>query len=248
MSDFDDRVIIVSGGASGMGRATATLLAEAGANVVIADNDVEAGSRVAGSIGPKATLVETELRSLEAIESLVATTEERFGRIDGLANVAAVYPYLPFMETSADHWQEIDEVNHRAVFFLTQAVARTMIRDAIAGAVVNIASGAAFRPVPGMTAYSGTKGGVVAMSRTMAHELAPHGIRVNVVAPGHTLSETAARHLTPELKEQIAATLFGGRWMDPEEVARAIVFLLGDASRGMTGAVLNVNLGNYMPH
>jgi NAD(P)-dependent dehydrogenase (short-subunit alcohol dehydrogenase family) len=243
-----DRVFIVSGGASGMGRATATLLAGAGADVVIADKDVEAGTRVAESIGERAMLVATELRSLEAIDALVAATEERFGRIDGLANVAAVYPYLPFMETAPADWQEIDEVNHRAVFFLTQAVARSMIRNGIAGAVVNVASGAAFRPVPGMTAYSGTKGGVVAMSKTMAHELLPHGIRVNVVAPGHTLSETAERHLTPELKAQIAATLFGGRWMDPEEVARAIVFLLGDGARGMTGAVLNVNLGNYMPH
>ena len=245
---FDGKVVIVSGGASGMGRATATLLAEAGANVVIADIDVEAGTRVAESIGATAVLEETDLRSLEAIESLVARTEERFARIDGLANVAAVYPYLPFMDTTPAAWQEIDEVNHRAVFFLTQAVARSMIRNEIAGAIVNIASGAALRPVPAMTAYSGTKGGVIAMSRTMAHELASHGIRVNVVAPGHTASETALRQLTPELYDQIAATLFGGRWMEPEEVAQTIVFLLGDAARGMTGAVINANLGNYMPH
>jgi NAD(P)-dependent dehydrogenase (short-subunit alcohol dehydrogenase family) len=245
---FDDKVFIVSGGASGMGRATATLLAESGADVVIADIDVDAGARVAESIGARAVLDETDLRSVDAIESLVARTEERFGRIDGLANVAAVYPFLPFMDTTPGAWQEIDEVNHRAVFFLTQAVARTMIRNGGGGAIVNIASGAAFWPVPGMTAYSGTKGGVVSMSRTMAHELAPHGIRVNVVAPGHTLSETALRHLTPELQDQIASTLVGGRWLQPEEIAQAIVFLLGDGARGMTGAVVNVNQGNYMPH
>jgi NAD(P)-dependent dehydrogenase (short-subunit alcohol dehydrogenase family) len=88
--DFEDKVIIVSGGSSGMGRATATLLGQAGARVVLADIDVDAGRRVADSIGDRATLVETDLRSLESIRSLVAGTEERFGRIDGLANVAAV--------------------------------------------------------------------------------------------------------------------------------------------------------------
>jgi NAD(P)-dependent dehydrogenase (short-subunit alcohol dehydrogenase family) len=245
---FDDKVIIVSGGASGMGRATATLLADAGASVVIADIDTEAGGRVAGSIGPRATLVETDLRSLDAIDSLVARTEERFGRIDGLANVAAVYPVTPFLETTPEVWQEIDDVNLRGSFFLALRVAQTMIRLGTHGAMVNVASGAAYRPVPGMAAYSATKGGIVAMSRTLAHELAPHHIRVNVIAPGHTASETARRHATDEQLEQIAATLVGGRWMEPEEVAQAIVFLLSDAAGAMTGAAINVNLGNFMPH
>ncbi len=245
---MDDKVFIVSGAASGMGRAAATLLAGAGARVVIADIDTEAGSRVASSIGPTATLVETDLRSLDAIDSLVVGTEQRFGRIDGLANVAAVYPFTPFLETTPEVWQEIDEVNLRGSFFLALRVAQAMIRLGTDGAIVNVASGAAYRPVPGMAAYSATKGGIVAMTRTLAHELAPHHIRVNAVAPGHTASETARRHATEEQLQQIAATLVGGRWMDPEEVAEAIVFLLSDAARAMTGTTINVNLGNYMPH
>jgi NAD(P)-dependent dehydrogenase (short-subunit alcohol dehydrogenase family) len=248
MMSFDGKVFIVTGGGSGMGRATASQLADAGATVVIADIDADAGKRVVDSIGKRATLIQTDLRSLESIQALVSQTEERFGRIDGLANVAAVFPYVTFMDTTPETWQAIDDINHRAVFFLTQAVARSMIAKQSSGAIVNVASGAAFRPVPGMAAYSGTKGGVVALGRIMAKELAPQRIRVNTVAPGHTMSETAKRAMTEEQADEVAKTLVGGRWMAPEEVAEAIVFLLGDDSRGMTGAVINVNLGNYMPH
>jgi NAD(P)-dependent dehydrogenase (short-subunit alcohol dehydrogenase family) len=245
---FDDQVFIVSGGASGMGRATATLLAQGGARVVIADIDQEAGERVAGAIGANATLEPTDLRSLEEITALVARTRERFGRIDGVANVAAIYPYQTFLDVSPADWQEVDDVNHRAVFFLAQAVARAMIDDGRPGAIVNVASGAAYRAVPGQATYTGTKAAVVGLTRLMAHELLPHGIRVNVVAPGHTASETVLRHTTQEQRDTMAATLVGQRWMEPEEVARAIAFLLGDGARGMTGAVIHVNEGNYMPH
>ena len=245
---FEDQVFIVSGGANGMGRATATLLAQRGANVVIADIDTEAGNRVAKSIGSRAVLDETDLRSVDAIQGLVARTEERFGKIDGLASVAAAFPSAEFIDTAVDDWQQGDDVNHRAVYFLAQTVARAMMRRGAGGAIVNVASGAAFRPIPHMSAYAGTKGGVVAMSKTMAAELAPHRIRVNVVAPGHTASEHVRRELTEEQFNEIASTLVPRRWMEPEEVAQAIVFLLSDSARAMTGAVLNVNAGNYMPH
>lgn len=248
MIRLDDRVIIVTGGASGMGRATATRLAELGADVVIADINSEAADRVAQSAGPKAVAERTDLRSLDSIQSLVDRTEKRFGKIDGLANVAAVFPSTPFLETTPEVWHLIEEVNLRGSFFLALDVAKSMIRNGRPGAIVNVASGAAHRPVPGMAAYSATKGGVVAMTRTMAHELAPHHIRVNVVSPGHTASETAMRSSTEDARKKMAATLFSQRFMQPEEVAEAIVFLLSDSARGMTGAVVNVNAGNYMPH
>jgi NAD(P)-dependent dehydrogenase (short-subunit alcohol dehydrogenase family) len=142
----------------------------------------------------------------------------------------------------------IQEVNLRGSFFLAQHVAQAMISTGTPGAIVNVASGAAHRPVRGQTAYSATKGGVVAMSRTMAQELAEYGIRVNVVSPGHTKSETVSAGRNAEQLDALGRSLFSGRWMEPDEVAAAIVFLLSDAARAMTGATVNVNLGDYMPH
>lgn len=232
-----------------MGRATSTLLAERGADVVIADVNVEAGATVAETIGARASFEPTDLRSLDAIESLITRTEARFGKIDGLANVAAsLSGNVPFLETTPEAWQHLDDVNHRAVFFLSQAAARAMIRNERAGAIVHVASSSAFRPVPGTCAYAGTKGGVIGMTRAMAHELKPHRIRVNVVSPGHTLTEPVLRMTTADERSAIEAKLGGSRFMEPEDVAEAIIFLLSDAAQGMTGAVLHVNRGNYMPH
>jgi NAD(P)-dependent dehydrogenase (short-subunit alcohol dehydrogenase family) len=245
---FQEKVIIVSGGASGIGKATTTILAESGANVVLADIDSDASARVAAAIGPNVIPEATDLRSLTSIEELVGRTHRRFGRIDGLANIAAVFPFTPFLETTPEVWQHIDETNLRGSFFLGLSVAKMMIQDETHGAIVNVASGAAYRPVEGMAAYSASKGGVVAMTRTMAHELATHHIRVNVVAPGHTASDTVRRSRGEAELQDAASSLLSRRWMEPEEVARVVVFLLGDLSRAMTGAAVNVNGGNYMPH
>lgn len=242
------KTYIITGGASGVGRAAAVLLGAVGANVVVADSNVEAGTAVAHSIGAGAAFVETDLRSIESIQALVETTVERFGKIDGLANVAAVYRHRTFLDTTVEDWELIDEVNHRAVYFLTQEVVRTMVERGAPGSIVNVASGAAFRPVFGQSAYAGTKGGIVALTRNIAAELKPHGIRVNVMAPGHTASETVLSRMTEEQMDTLAEGLLGERWMTPEEVGEGIVFLLGDLSRGMTGASLNINLGDYMPH
>jgi NAD(P)-dependent dehydrogenase (short-subunit alcohol dehydrogenase family) len=257
-ASFDGRVVVVTGGASGMGRATAALLADRGARVVLADINAEAGVRVAESIGARATFERTDLSSVDSIGSLVARIEERFGRIDGLANVAALTTALlratesdrapTFLETTPDVWQRFDDVNHRAVFFLSQAVARCMVRTDHGGSIVHVASSSAFRPVLGVSAYAGSKGAVVSLTRPMARELAPHRIRVNTVAPGHTLSETVLSLTSREEVPALEAKLGGAGFMEPEQVAEAIVFLLSDAARGMTGAVLHVNRGNHMPH
>lgn len=256
--DFEGRVVIVTGGASGMGRATATLLAERGAQVVIADLNRDAGKRVSAAIGERARFESVDLGSLGAIASLVDRTEQRFGRIDGLANVAALTTALlrgeggedplSFLETSPRVWQRFDDVNHRAVFFLTQAVARVMVAKQTRGAIVHVASSSAFRPVLRVSAYAGTKGAVVALTRPMARELAPYGIRVNTVSPGHTLSETVLNITGGEDIGALEARLGGARFMQPEQLGETIAFMLSDAARGMTGAVLHVNNGNYMPH
>jgi NAD(P)-dependent dehydrogenase (short-subunit alcohol dehydrogenase family) len=247
-SSFDGKVIVVSGGAQGIGRATVGLLAGEKATVVIADSDLDAASMAARANGSNVVAEEVELRSVKSIEALVERIVNKFGKVDGLANVAAEYPSSPFLETTPEMFDLIEGVNLRGSFFLAQHVARAMIRTGTAGAIVNVASGAAHRPVRGQAAYSATKGGVVAMSRTMAQELAEHKIRVNVVSPGHTKSGTVLAGTSAEQLDAVARSLFARRWMEPEEVAAAIVLLLSDSARAMTGATVNVNLGDYMPH
>jgi len=247
---FDGEVAIVSGGASGIGRASAALFAKQGARVVIADIDEDKARQVADSItnaGGEVVVEPVDLSSLSDLETLVERTAERFGQIDILANIAAIFPSAPFMKTSPTAWQRIIDIDLRAVFFLTQAVAGKMIEQN-QGAIVNVASGAAFRPVPGMSAYSAAKGGLVAMTRTIAQELAPYHIRVNVVAPGHTASETVRAQMSQQTLDAAGDKLLAGRWLEPEEVAEAIVFLASSASSGMSGAVINVNGGDFMPH
>lgn len=242
------KTYIITGGASGLGRAASVLLGRAGAHIVIADSNAAAGIAAAESIGSAAAFIATDLRSVDSLQALVEQTVQRFGSIDGLANIAAVHRQRTFLDTTVDDWEFIDQINHRAVFFLTQAVVRTMVEGGSPGSVVNVASGAAFRPAWGQSAYAGTKGGIVALSRNLAAELKPHGIRVNVLAPGHTASDSVLDSVSQEKMDDIAKGLLGERWMTSEEVAETLVFLLGDLSRGMTGACLTVNLGDYMPH
>lgn len=243
-----DKTYIITGGGSGLGKATAVLLERAGANVVVADADAEAGTSVAEAIGERGLFVETSLESTEAITDLVARTVDKFGGVDGLANVAAVHRGGSFLDTTENDWDSVEQVNHKSVYFLSQAVARTMVEHGTPGSIVNVASGAAFRPVPGQSAYTGSKGAVVALTRSMAGELAEHGIRVNLVSPGHTASESIVAKLSEEQMDAVAQKLLWKRWLTPEEVAESIVFFLSDLSRGMTGSSLTVNQGDFMPH
>jgi NAD(P)-dependent dehydrogenase (short-subunit alcohol dehydrogenase family) len=137
-------------------------------------------------------------------------------------------------------------VNLRGVFFCCQEALRIMV-DQGHGAIVNVASGAAFRPIETLSTYAASKAGLVGMTRVLALEYARSGIRVNVVAPGHTASETLLEALTPEQVETMAATLVPRRLMEPEEPANAIVWLCSDAASGVNGAIINVNGGNHMP-
>ncbi len=246
--EFSGKTAVVTGAARGIGRATAIAFGKSGANVAVVDIDQAGASKVAAQIedsGGAALACQTDLTKPAEIRAMLQRVKETYGRIDALANVAAIYPRATVMEITEEYWDRVMELDLRAVFFCCQEAMRVMLPQG-SGAIVNIASGAAFRGIEGLVAYSAAKGGVVAMSRGLAHEMARTGVRVNVVAPGHTNTDGIRANTTPEQIETVARELVSGRWMEPEEIAAAVLFLCSDAASGINGAIININGGNYM--
>ncbi|MAG30969.1 MAG: hypothetical protein CL908_08775 [Deltaproteobacteria bacterium] len=248
--DLTGRVAIVTGAARGIGRSTAAAFARSGADLALIDVDEEAVAKAAeaiGSTGVRAEAFAADLASVSEIRATFARIWDTYGRFDALANVAAIYPVAPILEVTEEHWDAIHSLDLRGLFFCCQEALRRMFEQG-KGAVVNVSSGAAHRAVQTDTpAYSAAKGGVVALSRSLALESARHGVRVNVVAPGYTESDGIKANVSEEDRTAQGAMLVPGRLIQPEEVAEAIVFLCTDAASGMNGASLHVSGGDYMP-
>ncbi|MCI0769896.1 MAG: SDR family oxidoreductase [Chloroflexi bacterium] len=246
--EFTGKTAIVTGAANGIGRATAVAFGKAGANVAAVDIDDAGAKRVAAQIedtGGAATAYQADLTKPAEIKAVVQQVVDTYGRVDALANVAAIYPRATVLEVTEEYWDRMMDLNLRAVFFCCQEALRVMLPQG-SGVIVNIASGAAFRGIEGLSVYSAAKGGVVSLSRGLALEVARTGVRVNVVAPGNTDTDGIRANLTQEQVDAAAAELVSGRWMEPEEIAAAILFLCSDAASGINGAIINVNGGNYM--
>jgi NAD(P)-dependent dehydrogenase (short-subunit alcohol dehydrogenase family) len=186
---LEGKIVVATGAAHGIGEATAHRFAEEGAKVVVADLDAEGAAIVAKACrdtGVDALPVEFDQRSSVSVAGMVATVLEHFGRIDVLANVAGIYPSAPVVDTTDEGWDNVLRNNLTGVFYCCRAVIPSMIAQG-GGSVVNVASGAAVRPLEGLAAYAASNGGLAAFSRVLALEAAPL-VRVNVVAPGPTLT------------------------------------------------------------
>jgi NAD(P)-dependent dehydrogenase (short-subunit alcohol dehydrogenase family) len=234
-----------------MGKATAIGFGKLGANVALLDLNEEGARHVADEVdatGAHAAVWKVDMADTRAVRSTLQAVHERFGALDAVTNVAAVYPITGAADITEEFWDEIISVDLRGVFFCCQEALRIMGARG-SGAIVNVASSAAFRPVYGQTAYAAAKAGLVGMSRVLAFEYARSGIRINVVAPGYTLTEgalalAADNHIDVEA---LAETLLPGRFMTPEEQANAIIWLCSDAASGLNGAIINVTGGTHMP-
>ena len=246
------KVALVTGAQQGIGAAIVRALAGEGADVAFTWLDDQAAAEaVAASVraaGRRAHLIRTDVAKLAEVEAMVAETVQKLGPPDILVNNAGVYPRVKLLEMRESDWDYVLDINLKAGCFATIAMAKAlMAAGKKSGAVVNLSSSAIRGAVRGVH-YSASKGGVVSMTRALALELAPHGIRVNAIAPG--LTDTAQPrygNTDDELVEMARTTIpLGGNLLTPDQIARTAVFLASDDASAVTGQVLHVNGGSYM--
>ena len=245
--DMQERTVIVTGGASGIGRATALLLAREGARVLIGDLD-RAGGRAATAEGAAEQLaidyLPLDLADQHSIDDFVAAAQQRLGRVDGLVNGAGWDQTQPFLENPPEIWDRIIAINLTGAMRLTRGLLPPMVA-ANAGKIVNISSDAGRVGSMGETVYAAAKGGLIAFTKSLARELARYHINVNCVSPGPT--DTPLFQRQPErMKEALTRAIPFRRIARPIEIAEAVMFFLSGRSDYITGQVLSVSGGLTM--
>jgi NAD(P)-dependent dehydrogenase (short-subunit alcohol dehydrogenase family) len=248
------RVAMVTGGGSGIGRATALMLAREGADLIICDIDQAAGERVCAeveAIGRGALALATDSSDGSAVRRLVQAGAERFGKIDILVNNAGIAHQATIRELTEELWDRVIAVHLRSMFVCTQAAIEHMIPGNW-GRIVNIVSRAAFKGRAGIGPYAAAKGGMLAYARVLAVETAQWGITVNNIAPGTTLTPLVMKGFTTEEMRAEEARSSGvitrpPRLAEADEMAAAVLYLCGLYSSHVTGTTMHVNGGSYMP-
>jgi len=250
---LDDKVIVITGAGGGIGEGIAHVCIREGAKVVVADIRGDAAQAVATALGERAYAVTCNVASDAQLQELVAATVAHFGRIDGLVNNAGVNFAKPFLETTSNDWERVISVDLRAVFFLTQLVAKQMLEQPASkinqrGSVVNIASVHSVAAFPGAGPYDAAKWGVVGLSKSVAVELATQGIRVNTVSPGLINTQIWKDYLaaTPDPEATNAywnSNIPIERVIEPQEIGEMVAFLLSERALAITGANLLVDGG-----
>lgn len=239
------KIALVTGGGSGLGKAIAAAFVEQNITTIICGRQAEKLATAAAELGPLAIPQVADLTDLAALPGLVQQLEQSIGPIDILVNNAGINMKKPLIEVSDADFQQILTTNVCAVFALSREVARGMI-DRGDGCIIHISSMAAQYGLPKVIAYSAAKSAIDGMTRAMAVELSPLGIRVNAIAPGFIYSDMTAKALDsdPERKARVFARTPMGRMGQPEDIGAAAAYLASDAARFVTGVVLRIDGGN----
>jgi 2-hydroxycyclohexanecarboxyl-CoA dehydrogenase len=242
-----DKLAVVTGAASGIGRATAATLAAQGAKVIVADINAEAGGETAAELrkqGRQAEFLAVDMTDPKSIAAFAETVQQRHGAVDVLVNAAGWGRTAPFWEGTPEFWDKLIALNFVGPMLLTKALLPKMMERG-SGRIVNVASDAGRVGSLGETVYSGTKGGLIAFTKSLARELARYKINVNCVCPGPT--DTPLMAAVPEkVKDALIKAIPLRRLGQPQEVADAIAFFAGRHSDYITGQVLSVSGGLTM--
>jgi 3-oxoacyl-[acyl-carrier protein] reductase len=241
------KVALITGAAQGIGKAVALLLARHGADIVVADINLERAEETVKEIqglGRRAIAMKVDVANLDQVERMVEAILEKFGKIDILVNNAGIARDKLVLRMTEEDWDAVLNINLKGTFHCTKAVVRHMSKQR-SGKIVSIASVVGEMGNAGQANYAASKAGVIGFTKTIAREFAQRGINVNAIAPGYI--ETPMTDALPEkAKEELKRLIPTERLGQPEDVAEAVLFLVSEASSYITGQVLNVNGGIYM--
>lgn len=241
-----NKVAVVTGGGTGLGKQTAMNLAQAGANIVLASIDLPSIEEVAGLIrmqGGSVIAVKTDVSREDQVHEMVKEAERSFGGIDILVNSAAIYPSKPFEEVSVEEWDQVFAVNSRGYFICAKAVTPHMKKQGW-GRIINMSSITFFQGFPNLIHYVSTKGSVIGMTRALAREVGSYGITVNSISPG--AFPTAAEEIHPDREgynQRILESQCIKRRGTPDDIANTVLFFASDLSEFITGQTILVDGG-----
>jgi NAD(P)-dependent dehydrogenase (short-subunit alcohol dehydrogenase family) len=243
------KVALVTGAQQGIGQAIALAYGREGASVIVNYLDDQAAAENIVSqireLGPQAVAVSGNVARADELQAIIEAGNQ-LGGIDILVNNAGIFPRVDFLDMTEAQWEEVLGVNLKGAFLCTQAVARQLVARGQGGAVINLASGAAFRSSPRGVHYVSSKAGLVGLTRATALELAPYRIRVNAIAPGLTDTAQPRYGMSEEEIQARGREVPLGRMATPNDIADMAVFLASEEARYVTGQTLHVNGGQYL--
>jgi NAD(P)-dependent dehydrogenase (short-subunit alcohol dehydrogenase family) len=242
---LENKVAVVTGGASGIGRAIAERFAAEGGRVIVADVDAAAVLRVADGLGPDALGIGLDVADPAGVEAMAERVVSIYGRIDVLINSAGIGRDIPFLDTPVEVLDRIYAINLKGSFLCGQSAARRMIRAGTGGVIINIASVSGLCGNIGRSAYGASKGAVITLTQVMAVELAEHGIRVNAIAPGPVETPLVSAMHTAEARSKWLASVPQRRYGEPAEIAAGALYLASSEAGYVTGHILAVD-GGFM--